>query len=81
MKTLLQSVIQHVWFNINVQALFQVCEYAPSTLTLMHSERPKLNTILAFLSAIGLNQALPEGNLQQNSWCQQGKHFSPTKCT
>ena len=25
------------------------------TLTLLHSERPKLHTILAFLSAIGLN--------------------------
>ena len=25
-------------------------------LTLLHSERPKLNIILAFLSAIGLNQ-------------------------
>ena len=26
----------------------------PFTLTLLHSERPKLHTILAFLSAIGL---------------------------
>ena len=26
-------------------------------LTLLHSERPKLYTILAFLSAVGLNQA------------------------
>ena len=30
-----------------------------SLLTLLHSERPKLHTILAFLSAVGLN-AVPE---------------------
>ena len=28
-------------------------------LTLLHSERPKLNTILAFLSAIGLDKGFP----------------------
>ena len=28
----------------------------PLTLTLLHSERPKLHAILAFLSAIGLTQ-------------------------
>ena len=32
-------------------------------LTLLHSERPKLYTILAFLSAIGLTQKNPEQSL------------------
>ena len=35
------------WFPLKVN---------PFTLTLLHSERPKLYTILAFLSAIGLNK-------------------------
>ena len=39
-------------------------EYNVSDLTLSHSERPKLSTILAFLSAIGLNVCFPVG---QNS--------------
>ena len=30
----------------------------PSSLTLLHSERPKLYAILAFLSAIGLTAAI-----------------------
>ena len=30
-----------------------------SPLTLLHSERPKLHTILAFLSAIGLSLTAP----------------------
>ena len=31
-------------------------------LTLLHSERPKLHTILAFLSAIGLNGCRQDAN-------------------
>ena len=31
-----------------------------TSLTLLHSERPKLHTILAFLSATGLKQQTPE---------------------
>ena len=34
--------------------LFQYCEVWIQALTLLHSERPKLYTILAFLSAIWL---------------------------
>ena len=30
------------------------CTNVPGVLTLLHSEKPKLHTILAFLSAIGL---------------------------
>ena len=39
--------------NENVQLLPR--NVYPFSLTLLHSERPKLYTILAFLSAIGLN--------------------------
>ena len=35
-----------------------VCVFWPNFLNLLHSERPKLHTILAFLSAIGLNLEL-----------------------
>ena len=43
-------VTQLVWKH-----MFPLCQM-PS-LTLLHSERPKLYTILAFLSAIGLNMS------------------------
>ena len=36
--------------------------HAPNTLTLLHSERPKLYAILAFLSAIGLNIHVHSGH-------------------
>ena len=36
-------------------------EGVPNTLTLLHSERPKLYAILAFLSAIGLSDILLSG--------------------
>ena len=35
--------------------LLTICSRPSSSLTLLHSEMPKLYTILAFLSAIGLN--------------------------
>ena len=45
-----------------------------STLTILHSERPKLHTILAFLSAIGLKVLTCSWGVQKSlpSYCQ---HF------
>ena len=38
-------------------------------LTLLHSERPKLCAILAFLSAIGLRKEFPIWELGVVEWC------------
>ena len=40
--------------------LMQVAYYLHDTLTLLHSARPKLYTVFAFLSAVGLTFKLPE---------------------
>ena len=59
-----KSSIQDSVHNIKIQKSHLLCilPYLPYydtkitfTLTLLHSERPKLYTILAFLSAIGLH--------------------------
>ena len=49
--------------------------YDGSILTLLHSERPKLHTILAFLSAVGLNMSLDAGCAALTAAQQQGTHL------
>ena len=48
----IQEVTKVVPLHKKLWTNFEVCPY---TLTLLHSERPKLYTMLAFLSVIGLN--------------------------
>ena len=46
----------------------KLCKYMYSILTLLHSERPKLYIILAFLSAVGLiTYIITIKNIYQNS--------------
>ena len=49
--------MEHYDYNLHKNAYI-------NTLTLLHSERPKLYTILAFLSATGLCAKLKMTNLQ-----------------
>ena len=51
---------------MKVTELFPLKVY-PLTLTLLHSERSKLYTILAFLSATGLNQNLVIGAVTEDA--------------
>ena len=51
-STLIQK---NLHFYIQCRQKDREDDWAPFVLTLLHSERPKLYTILAFLSAIGLN--------------------------
>ena len=52
-KLTLYDIVYMILFFFNFADVnFVVC--LPCILTLLHSERPKLDTILAFLSAIGL---------------------------
>ena len=49
---------RHITADSRVEGLISCfSRLADETLNLLHSERPKLHTILAFLSAIGLNQS------------------------
>ena len=43
--------------KVCMQVSYPVCLFGSVSLNLLHSERPKLYTILAFLSAVELKQA------------------------
>ena len=45
-------------------SFLQLYGYSVTQLTLLHTERPKLYTILAFLSAIGLSCSLSDFSLK-----------------
>ena len=52
----LSSIVKW-WRNKELYSLtLNCCECFVTLLTLLHSERPKLHTILAFLSAVGLRE-------------------------
>ena len=51
-KRILAVVIEDTFTNLYIDVFFEF-EYS-QTLILLHSERPKLYTIVAFLSAVGL---------------------------
>ena len=46
----------------------QKCDKEDLHLTLLHSERPKLYTILAFLSAVGLILCTQKGQNAEEFW-------------
>ena len=49
------EIITYTCFISSELYLLTICSRPSSSLTLLHSEMPKLYTIFAFLSAIGLN--------------------------
>ena len=65
-KLALGSILRNslIWVHIIFRRIFSiihrfmVSKYHAGTLTLLHSERPKLHWVLAFLSATGLKLAL-----------------------
>ena len=58
-KKLKCRLLQFLFGTLRVKLQILLLTAAPTlSLTLLHSKRPKLYTILAFLSAIGLNSVI-----------------------